>query len=174
MWATWLRVLMVPLVLGLFYWHDPLAGKIACWLFVAASVTDYYDGYWARKYGSVSTMGKLLDPIADKILVSSVMIMLIPSGKIGAMMAVIILGRDTIVGGVRSVAAAQNQVISASWTGKWKTGLQMGGLPCLLYDDVFLGLPAPQIGQWLMWGSVILSIISCFEYFFEFRKVSKL
>lgn len=164
MWATWLRIILVPVVILLFYWPTPMAGILSGICFIVASVTDYFDGYWARKYKSVSNMGKLLDPIADKLLVSSVLIMLIPSAQIEAIMVVIILARDTVVSGIRSVAASQNLIIPAGQFGKWKTALQMVGIPCLMINVPLFGLPIPQVGYWLMWLSTLLAAWSAFEY----------
>lgn len=170
MWATWLRIALVPIVIALFYLPSTVSGFISGMCFIVASITDYFDGYWARKYKSVSTMGKLLDPIADKLLVSSVLIILIPSGRVEALMVILILSRDTVVGGIRSIAASQNLIIAAGSSGKWKTALQMVAIPCLLFNVPMVGLPIPQIGYWLMWFSVLLGVWSGVEYALLYRK----
>jgi len=97
-----------------------------------ASVTDYFDGYFARKYQAVSNFGKFMDPIADKILVTSVLTMLLAMGKIDAWMVIIILARDNFIGGIRSVAAADQIVIDAKPAGKWKTAMQMVAIPIVI------------------------------------------
>lgn len=169
LWATMGRILAVPFIVILLLFPGAWAGWLAAALFIAASITDYYDGYWARKYNAVSSLGKLLDPMADKLLVSSVLIMLIPTTKISPLMVVILLGRDTVVSGLRSFAAAEGTIISARPTGKWKTALQMVAIPALLINDLF-GLPVGVLGYWLMWITVGLSLISGGEYLMGYFK----
>ena len=173
MWATWGRVAIVPIIVGLFYWDSPWAGYVNALLFILASITDYLDGYWARKYQAESTMGKFMDPIADKILVAVVLIMLIPDGRVGPIMVLLLLCRDILVGGVRSIAASNNVIISAGTLGKWKTALQMGGIPAILIYTPLFGLPIYEIGLGVMWISVILSLVSGFQYIFGYFKAVK-
>lgn len=155
-------------------WDSQWKGIVAAVLFTLGSISDYYDGYFARKYKIESIMGKLLDPIADKILVSSTLIMLIPLERLGPIMVIILLARDTFINGLRSVAAAQNIVIPAGTVGKWKTGFQMVGIPCLLVYKIpvkYLDMiPVYQIGTWIMWGSVILSVYSGAVYIYKYNK----
>lgn len=169
-WATMARIVAVPLIILLLAFPNPWTGYVSAVLFILASITDYYDGYWARKYDSVSNLGKLLDPIADKLLVSSVLIMLIPTSQVSAIMVVLLLGRDTLVSGLRSFAAAENLIIDAGSMGKWKTALQMIAIPAVLFDQL-LGLPVGLWGYWLLWGTVILSLLSGFEYYYNYWKL---
>ena len=107
MYITSSRIAMVPFVLYGMY-AETLPWRIfAGLLFIVASITDYFDGFYARKFNAVSNMGKFMDPIADKILVTSVLVALIPTGRIDPWMVIIILARDTFIGGLRSVAAAE-------------------------------------------------------------------
>lgn len=169
LWATMGRIFAVPLILALLYAPSTWTNWLAAALFILASITDYYDGHWARKYGSVSSLGKLLDPMADKLLVSSVLIMIIPFTEVSPLMVVLLLGRDTVVSGLRSFAAAEGVIISAGSLGKWKTALQMVAIPALLIDD-FFGIPLGVLGYWLLWVTVVLSLVSGAEYLVGYFK----
>lgn len=152
-------------------WGNQLPGNlIAAALFLLASISDYYDGYFARKFNAVSNMGKFMDPIADKVLVTSILVMLIPTDRIEPWMAIIILARDNLIGGLRSVAAAENIIIDAKPAGKWKTALQMVAIPAVIIDQEYLGIPFAKIGYWVLWSSTILSVTSGFEYYRGYLK----
>lgn len=143
---------------------DAQWGWVAAALFILASITDWFDGYLARRYEAISNLGKFMDPIADKILVASVLIMLLPKGRVGPILVLVLLCRDILIGGIRSVAAADRVVIDAKAAGKWKTGLQMVSIPCILvYTDVF-GVPLYHFGVIVLWFSVILSVLSGYQY----------
>jgi CDP-diacylglycerol--glycerol-3-phosphate 3-phosphatidyltransferase len=166
MWFTWARIAMSPLIIICLLIHTHIFYSwIAAGLFIAASLTDWLDGSLARRYDAQTNMGKFMDPIADKILVSSVLIMLIQPGLVGPIMVLLLLIRDILVGGIRSVAAADGVVIDAKSTGKWKTALQMVGIPAILIHVSILGLPLYEIGLVLMWISVGLSLVSGLQYF---------
>lgn len=170
MWLTWSRIaLCIPLVLVLELVERPLAGYIAAAMFIVASVTDWLDGYFARRFQAQSTMGKFMDPIADKILVSTILVLLIPLGNVGPVLVILLLTRDILIGGIRSVAAADRLIIDAKATGKWKTGFQMVGIPCLLIETPLFGLPLIEIGRATLWISVILSVISGWQYVALYR-----
>lgn len=165
MWLTWARIAMSPvLVILLSFASTDWNGYIAAIVFTIASITDWFDGSLARKYQAETTMGKFMDPIADKVLVSSVLIMLLPMGRVDPVMVIILLVRDIFIGGIRSVAAADGVVISAKNTGKWKTGIQMVGIPALLIHNPIFGFPTHHLGVTLLWISTVLSIISGFQY----------
>ena len=163
-WLTLSRLMVTPVIMALLVYEDPLNGYVACGLFVLGSLTDWWDGYFARKYHSESNFGKLMDPICDKIMVSSTLIMMIPSGRVSAVLVVVLTMRDVLIGGVRSLAAADNVIIAARTSGKWKTAVQMIGIPLVLINTPILGVPVHRMGSWLLWISVILSIFSAVEY----------
>lgn len=161
---TMSRMAVCPVFILLLMLKDPLWGWASAILFIVASITDYFDGYYARKYKAITNMGKFMDPIADKVLVATVLIMLLPSRRIDPILVLLLLGRDILIGGVRAIAAADNVVIDAKATGKWKTGLQMISIPMILiYDDLF-GFPLYLVGYSILWISVILSMISGYQY----------
>ena len=164
MQITLFRIFLVPVILiGMA--QDTLGARlVAAFLFILASISDYFDGYYARKFKAVSNMGKFMDPIADKILVTSILVALIPSGLIDPWMVIIILSRDTLIGGIRSVAAADQIIIAAKNSGKWKTALQMVAIPAMIIGTDFAGIPIVKIGFWVLWLSVILSVTSGIEY----------
>lgn len=176
-WLTVLRILLTPPIMVLLMWDDVRGGYWACGLFILGSLTDWWDGYFARRYGSESTFGKLMDPISDKIMVSSTLIMMIPSGRVDAILVVVLIVRDILIGGVRSLAAADQVIISARSSGKWKTAVQMIGIPLVLVREPVWGVPVHSLGYFLLWISVILSILSAVEYlrgyFYREKKASR-
>jgi CDP-diacylglycerol--glycerol-3-phosphate 3-phosphatidyltransferase len=170
MQLTWGRIWVCPLLVVMMLFHGEIYHWIAAAIFIAASITDWFDGQLARKYGVESNMGRFMDPIADKILVASALIMLIPTGLAHPIMVLLLLSRDIFIGGIRSVAATDGVVISAKATGKWKTGMQMAGVPALLIGVPILGLPLVEIGKILLWISVALSLVSGYDYFRLYRQ----
>lgn len=169
---TYSRMAIVPVIVWLIYLDTLQSGIIACALFIIASITDYYDGYFARKWKIVSNMGKFMDPVADKVLVSSTLIMLIPTGRLTTVMVIILVARDSIIDGLRSVAATQNVIISAAKMGKWKTATQMVAIPCILLNYPLFGIPFYHIGYWTLWVSVALSVVSGYQYVRDYLKAN--
>lgn len=165
MWLTWSRVFVCPLLVGLLMLEGPEYRWAAGIIFIIASATDWFDGSLARKYKAESNLGKFMDPIADKILVASALIMLVPSGHANPVMVLLLLARDIFIGGIRSIAAVDGVVIAAKSAGKWKTGMQMAGVPALLIATPIFGLPILEIGQVLLWVSVGLSLMSGWDYY---------
>lgn len=162
-------VLAIPIALIM---NNPDLGIriLAAVLFVIASATDYGDGYFARKWNLISDWGKIMDPIADKILVTSTLVMFVPSGKIHVWIVIILVARDLLIGGVRSVAAAEQMIIAANPGGKWKTALQMVAIPAVIVGDDFLGIPFQSIGHAMLWVSTVLSLYSGAQYAWEYEK----
>ena len=167
---TLMRIFMVPVIVLLMLIKPPLWPLICWFLFVLASITDWLDGYLARKLNAVSKMGKLLDPIADKALVSSVLIMFIPMGLIEALAVLLLINRDVIIGGIRSMAASQGHIIDAGSLGKWKTVVQMVAIPSLFLSIDYHFLPFQPVGYYGLWLSVGLSLVSGFQYALAFYK----
>lgn len=168
--ATLFRIVIVPIIVVLMIYKPLYWGSISCVLFIIASITDWLDGYLARKLNSVTIMGKFLDPLADKVLVSSVLILFIESGLVHYIAVLILINRDMIVGSVRSIAASQGQIIAAGNVGKWKTTIQMIGIP-FLFLSVDWDFPIlKNLGDLLIWLSVLLSLISGCQYLSGFMK----
>ena len=137
-------------------------------LFVIASLTDMLDGKIARKYNLVTNFGKFMDPLADKLLVCSAMICLIPSGKLNTAIVIVIIAREFIISGFRLVASDSGIVIAASYWGKFKTVFQMAMIIVLIAD---LGGVFDLIGQILVWIALALTIISLIDYVVKNRQV---
>lgn len=170
MYATYSRIFFGPIIIGVLYLDWPGASVLAAVLFMIASLTDWLDGYWARRYQSESAMGQFMDPIADKILVLAALIMLLDMGRVDPVMVVLLISRDIFIGGIRSVAAANSVIISAKPFGKWKTAIQMVCIPCLLIKQDLWGLPVGLIGYYGMWASVLLSLLSGAQYTLGYYK----
>ncbi|PIS11160.1 MAG: CDP-diacylglycerol--glycerol-3-phosphate 3-phosphatidyltransferase [Bdellovibrio sp. CG10_big_fil_rev_8_21_14_0_10_47_8] len=173
MWITMSRIFTVPVIVALLYPNQLWTNIASALLFILSSITDYYDGYFARKFNATSTMGKFMDPIADKILVTSTLVMLIPSERIDPLMVIIILSRDIFIGGIRSIAAADQIIIDAKPVGKWKTALQMVAIPAVMIDQRAFQIPFEHIGYWVLWISTILSVTSGAQYYFGYLKAKK-
>lgn len=168
------RIFAVPVIVAMMWPNEFRWNVAAAIFFMLASLTDYYDGYYARKYNAVSNFGKFMDPIADKILVTSVLTMLLSQGKIDVGMVIIILARDNFIGGIRSVAAADQIIIAAKPAGKWKTAMQMVAIPIVIIGNMAPYLPyLDKIGYGVLWVSVILSITSGIEYYWGYLKSRK-
>lgn len=171
MFFTYLRIALAPVVMGIVYIPWAGSGWLSATLFVLASLTDWLDGHFARRYQVESTSGKLMDPIADKILVLGAIVMLLAMNRVDPVMVFLLLARDIFIGGVRSVAASSQIIIAAKPFGKWKTALQMIGIPCLLIYDPLLGVvPLARIGYVCLWVSVVLSLVSGVQYTLAYFK----
>jgi CDP-diacylglycerol--glycerol-3-phosphate 3-phosphatidyltransferase len=165
MWITLSRMALALPILVLMSYEGVSLKWVSCLLFALASITDYYDGYFARKFNATSNMGKFMDPVADKILVSAILVMLVVHKLIDPYMVVLIITRDTLIGGLRSVAAADQIVIAAKSAGKWKTALQMSAIPFLILGpQVWTKYPIHQWAYGALWISTILSLTSGWEY----------
>lgn len=165
---TWFRILVVPFVVWALASGTKMGGPIAAVLFIVASLSDYFDGKLARQWGVVTSLGKFLDPVADKILVTSTLIMLIPSGRLDVYMVIILIARDTLIDGLRSAAAADRIIIPAGVLGKWKTAIQMIAIPTMLIHETFGGFPLATIGYVILWLSVVLSVLSGLGYAWDY------
>ncbi|GAA3406508.1 CDP-diacylglycerol--glycerol-3-phosphate 3-phosphatidyltransferase [Paenibacillus hodogayensis] len=138
---------------------------IAVLIFIIAASTDSLDGYIARKHKLITNLGKLLDPLADKLLVSAVLVSLVDMGKLDAWIAIVIISREFAVTGLRSICAAEGIVLAASKLGKWKTGAQITAIIALLINNfpfAFLDIPFDLIASWV---AAIITIYSGIDYF---------
>ena len=170
LWATLSRMFVVPVIVVLMVWQPLGWNWWTAALFIMASLTDWLDGYWARKYKAETDTGKLLDPIADKFLVSTVLIMLIPLERVDAILVLLLLNRDIIINGLRSFAAAKGKVISAGQMGKWKTAVQMVAIPAILIHENVGPLSGEAIGTWGLWISLGFSLFSAAQYAYAYSR----
>ena len=163
-------MILVPflVVFMLTGWGGEANRWICLAIFVAASVTDWFDGHLARKYNLITNFGKFMDPLADKLLVCSAMICMIELGKLPAWVVIIIIGREFIISGFRLIAAENGIVIAANYWGKFKTVSQMIMIILLIVD---LGGAFAILTQIFIWLSVALTVISLLTYIMQNRKV---
>ena len=166
---TLFRIAAVPIIIILMLFPNRFCVFIAAMVFSAAAITDYLDGFYARKRNMVTTLGKIMDPVADKLLVSSAFIMLTAQGWVPAWMVCIIIGRELAVTGLRNVIAEKGEDLSASNLGKFKTGFQIAAIIPLMIHFPFLGLNVQAIGQLFLWGALVLTIWSGADYFIRSR-----
>ncbi len=170
------RILAVPIFIILMLEPGPARALAAAVVFLFASATDWLDGYLARKWGQVTKMGKLLDPIADKILVASALIILVNINKEDAWLAIaaiVIIGREFAVTGLRAIASGEGIVIPAETTGKYKTGTQIVAILSFVLDYHMETSWLTTLGWTALVIAVILSAYSAIQYFMQFWKKLK-
>jgi CDP-diacylglycerol--glycerol-3-phosphate 3-phosphatidyltransferase len=167
---TLLRIGIIPALFFLLQSPGSGGSLIIAALFVLAALTDFLDGYIARRYQLVTTMGKFLDPIADKLIVNTAMILMIPIGRIPAWIVAIIIIRDFTVDGVRSVASSEGIVMQASRLGKQKTVSQIFAVTALMIHYPFLGLDAHVVGMAILFVALFLTLYSGFDYLMKFYR----
>ncbi|MCF8104079.1 MAG: CDP-diacylglycerol--glycerol-3-phosphate 3-phosphatidyltransferase [Desulfohalobiaceae bacterium] len=165
---TLARILAIPVLVLLMYYPTKLTSLLAMLFFILASLTDLFDGFLARKYNIVTSLGKFLDPLADKLLVISALIMLVHSGWLQAWIVIIIVGRETMVTGLRAIAAERGQVISADKYGKLKTILQVVAICPLILHYTWWGFDPNPIGNFLILIALILTVFSGGNYMYRF------
>jgi CDP-diacylglycerol--glycerol-3-phosphate 3-phosphatidyltransferase len=168
---TFFRIAAVPIIIILLLFPNPICTFIAALLFSAAAITDYLDGFYARKRGLVTTLGKIMDPVADKLLVSSAFIMLSSLGWVPAWITCVIIGRELAVNGLRNIIAEKGADLSSSKLGKYKTGFQIAAIIPLMIHYPFLGLNVQIIGTFFLWGALAFTIWSGADYFIRSRSL---
>jgi CDP-diacylglycerol--glycerol-3-phosphate 3-phosphatidyltransferase len=168
---TLFRIITVPIIVILLMMPNRLTALIAGLIFSAAAITDYFDGYLARRYGLVSNLGKVMDPVADKLLVSCSLIMLTALGWMPAWIACVIIGRELAVTGLRNIIAQNKLDVSASSLGKYKTGFQIAAIIPLMFHYPALGFDCQAVGMIFLWGALVFTIWSGADYFMRFRKL---
>lgn len=168
---TLFRVFAVPLVIVLLMMPNRFTSFLAAVIFSAAAITDYFDGLLARRRNMVSNLGKVMDPVADKLLVSSTYIMLASLSWVPAWVVCIIVGRELAVSGLRNLMAQHHEDVSASMLGKYKTGFQIAAAIPLLIHYPYFGLNIHAIGMFFLWGALIFTLWSGIDYFVRFRRL---
>ena len=172
MLLTWARIAMVPLVVGVFYlpdaWIAPTVKNVtACSLFTLAAITDAFDGFLARRYGQTSQLGAFLDPVADKLMVCAALVVLLGLGRIDALVALVIIGREIAVSALREWMAqvGASRSVAVSSLGKIKTVAQMIAIPVLLFHDPLFGvIDLRPIGTALIYLAAVLTTYSMLYY----------
>ncbi len=187
---TLLRIAAIPVLVvlllppgrpGVSAAQSQMAGFWAAAVFALASITDWLDGYLARRMGIVTVFGKFLDPIADKLIVMAALVMLLPYGNVSAWMVLVILGREIIITGLRGIASTEGIVIAASELGKFKTIFQIVAILGLLLhydyhwffsvDSPYLYVNMHHVGVFYLWIATIITIWSGVDYLVKFMRV---
>ena len=167
---TWARVIAIPLLVAIYYapfdHYGAVRDVLATVLFVVAAVTDWFDGYLARKWNQTSSFGAFLDPVADKLLVAACLIVLVHDQRVHGLIALIIIGREITISALREWMASigARTAVAVNQLGKWKTAVQMVALPMLLFNGVFLGIDTRMVGTWLIYIAAALTVISMVVY----------
>jgi len=168
---TLFRIAAMPLLIIMLMFENRLLSALAALVFSIAAITDYFDGYVARRYQLVSNLGKIMDPLADKLLVSTAFIMMIPLDRVPAWMICLILGRELAVTGLRNIITERGEDVSASWLGKFKTGFQIAAIIPLLIHYTYFGIPFQIIGEIVLWAALLITLWSGADYFLRFRRL---
>jgi len=166
------RIALIPVFLGLLTWENRRNSFLAAAVYSVAALSDWLDGWLARVSGKVTTLGKFLDPLADKVIVLSALVMLVRLGRAPVWVVVVIVAREFLISGLRTIAVSEGLVISASQGGKWKTSLQLTGIICLMLHyhfsiDYLFGTAMTDfqaVGSMLLYLSLIPGIASAIEY----------
>ncbi|HRE15735.1 MAG TPA: CDP-diacylglycerol--glycerol-3-phosphate 3-phosphatidyltransferase [Rhodocyclaceae bacterium] len=168
---TWLRIVAIPLLIAFYYfpadWMTPSERNIAATaVFIAAALTDWADGYLARKLNQTSAFGAFLDPVADKLMVAAALIVLVQLDRSDAIVATIIIGREITISALREWMAkiGASRSVAVSMLGKIKTTAQMVAIPMLLFHAPLFGLDMQRIGSWLLWAAAALTLWSMGYY----------
>lgn len=168
---TWLRILMIPLFVGVFYFEKgwmshATQNLVATIIFTAAAITDWLDGWLARRLNQTSAFGAFLDPVADKLMVAAALIILVQLGRIDAVIALVIIGREIAISALREWMASigQGRSVAVSMVGKIKTAAQMIAIPMLLYHDRVGSFDPAYWGTWLIWVAAVLTLVSMGYY----------
>lgn len=169
---TGVRILAIPVVVVLLFFPGPLASFLGALIFAAAGATDFFDGFFARRQQITSKFGKFMDPLADKLLVTAALIMLIPLGRVPAWMAFVIIGRELAVTGLRAVAASEGIILAPDRWGKTKTFIQMVAITCLILHYPYQTVDFQRLGIALLWVAMIVTVASGVGYFLGFFRQS--
>ena len=166
---TWARIAAIPLIIGVYYLDWPAATQniVATTLFVLFAATDWLDGYLARKLNQTSAFGAFLDPVADKFLICASLLVLLEHGRVDALVALIIIGREIAISALREWMAqiGASRSVAVHMLGKLKTVAQMVAIPFLLYDGRLFGVINTHVwGAWLMWAAALLTVWSMVYY----------
>lgn len=167
---TWARIVAIPLIVGVFYWEalgPARQNLVATVLFVVFALTDWADGYLARRLNQTSAFGAFLDPVADKFLVCASLLVLVHLDRANVFVALIIIGREIAISALREWMAliGATRSVAVHMIGKLKTTVQMVAIPFLLFDGPLLGLLDTRVwGTWLIWASAVLTVWSMVYY----------
>lgn len=168
---TWLRIAMIPLIVALYYvptsWvPEATRDAVGAIFFIVAALTDWFDGWLARRWNQTSSFGAFLDPVADKLMVCAALLILLNLDRVDAFIALIIIGREITISALREWMAkiGASSSVAVHWLGKFKTAAQMVAIPCLLYGQPLYGVPTELVGQGLIVVAAVLTVWSMCYY----------
>ncbi len=168
---TWARIVLIPLFVGVLYLPEhwltiPQQNLAATVIFIAAAITDWFDGWLARKWNQTTAFGAFLDPVADKLMVAAALVVLVQLGRADAIAAFIIIGREITISALREWMAkiGASKSIAVSFVGKLKTALQMVAIPLLLFTAPIGPIDTLLLGRWLLHLAVLLTLVSMVYY----------
>jgi len=171
---TWLRIVLIPLFVGIYYFEKswvsiPNQNLVATIVFTTAAITDWLDGWLARRLNQMSAFGAFLDPVADKLMVAAALITLVQLERVDAIIALIIIGREITISALREWMAqiGESRSIAVSFIGKVKTASQMVAIPLLLYHDSLGDFQPQRVGTWLIYAAALLTLVSMVYYLRE-------
>ena len=168
--VTVIRILAIPIILLLLFTTGRTFQIITAMVFLLVALTDSLDGYLARRRKMVTTLGKFLDPLADKLLIVTALIALISARGVPLWMVIVIVGREIAVTGLRGIAMSEGIVVSSSMMGKYKTAFEMTSIFFLILDGKYLSIDFHLVGIALLWVALFLAIFSAGDYFKKFLK----
>jgi CDP-diacylglycerol--glycerol-3-phosphate 3-phosphatidyltransferase len=166
-----IRLVLIPVIVICLYFPGRLGSFLAALFFGLAAITDLLDGFYARRHKKITSLGKFLDPLADKLLISATMIMLITLNRIPVWVVILIIAREMAVTGLRGIAVVEGIVIEASSLGKYKTIFQLVSLICLSLHYEYLGVDLHAVGMTFLWVALILTMWSGWSYFRMTKKI---
>ncbi|MFT3914622.1 MAG: CDP-diacylglycerol--glycerol-3-phosphate 3-phosphatidyltransferase [Anaeromyxobacteraceae bacterium] len=177
---TLTRIAMIPVFLWFTYHESRVDSFIACLVYAVTGATDFLDGWIARRKGLVTLIGKFLDPLADKLVVMAALVMLVHLGRVGAWVVILIMAREFIITGLRTIAIGEGIVIAAGQEGKYKTAFQLAGITFLLLNYTYpvdwvvvsFDLDSNKVGAWLLYISLVFSIVSAAIYIRDFIRAA--
>lgn len=168
---TWLRVAMIPLVVGVYYLPDawmsmPVKNFTAAVFFIVAAVTDWLDGFLARRWNQTSSFGAFLDPVADKLMVAAALLSLLALDRVTDIVALVIIGREITISALREWMAqiGASKSVAVNFLGKLKTTFQMIAIPLLLFHGPLFGISTALLGGWLIYVAAVLTLWSMVYY----------
>ncbi len=168
---TWARIFMIPLLVGMYYLPSSVLAEttrdsLAAFAFVFAALTDWFDGWLARRWNQTSSFGAFLDPVADKLMVSAALLILLALGRVDVLIALVIIGREIAISALREWMAqvGARASVAVNWLGKVKTAAQMAAIPCLLYNRPAFGIDIAWWGTRLIEVAAVLTVWSMLYY----------
>lgn len=167
---TLFRVGIIIPILILLYFPSKITTFMACIFFIFAAVSDFVDGYIARKTGQVTTLGKFLDPLADKLLICTVLVAMTSLGWVSSWIVNVIIARELAVTGLRAVAVDNGIILAADTYGKWKTTFQLSAIIPLLFHYPYFGIPLHEIGTVVLYVALFFTVFSGVNYFLSFYR----